>query len=176
MNVFYHIYDANGNLLTGGGRSYIWTVDNLPLSVSQTSGSESYTYDADGERIKKVAGSTTTVYLEGLWEEDSSGTQKAYYAFNGQTAVMYSYSPSAFTYLSNDHLGSVSVATNQAAAVAGQQEFDRGVRSAAAACVRKSQSYSVVSGAPSKRSATRMLRGKVGERSSLSGATRATCA
>jgi RHS repeat-associated protein len=71
-----------------------------------------------------VAGSTTTVYLEGLWEEVVGGTPKAYYSFNGQTAVMYTYSPSAFIYLTNDHLDSTSVATTQAAAVASQQEFD----------------------------------------------------
>jgi RHS repeat-associated protein len=117
-------YDANGNLTSGGGRTYTWTLDNLPASISQTSGSESYTYDADGERIKQVAGSVTTVYLEGgLWEEVVGGVVKASYTFNGQTAVLYTSSPSAFTYLSNDHLGSVSVATGQAQAKT-QQEFD----------------------------------------------------
>jgi YD repeat-containing protein len=49
--------------------THTWTIDNLPLSVSQTSGSESYTYDADGERVKVVRGSVTTVYLARLWEE-----------------------------------------------------------------------------------------------------------
>jgi YD repeat-containing protein len=89
-----YTYDANGNLTAGGGRTYTWNIDNLPASVSQTSGSESYTYDADGERIKKVAGTVTTVELEGLWEEEVSATPvvsarpKAYYSFNGQTAVM----------------------------------------------------------------------------------------
>ncbi|MFL5803006.1 MAG: RHS repeat domain-containing protein, partial [Roseiflexaceae bacterium] len=118
-----YTYDANGNLTSGGGRTYTWNIDNLPASISQTSGSESYTYDADGERIKKVAGSVTTVYLEGLWEEVVGGTPKAYYRFNGQTAVMYTYSPSAFLFLTNDHLGSVSVATDGAQTKT-QQEYD----------------------------------------------------
>jgi RHS repeat-associated protein len=118
-----YAYDANGNLTGGSGRTYTWTVDNLPASVSQTSGSESYSYDADGERVKVVRGSTSTVYLEGLWEEVVGGAAKAYYSFNGQVAVMYTSSPSAFTYLHNDHLGSASVATDSAQ-VKTQQEFD----------------------------------------------------
>jgi hypothetical protein len=92
-------------------------------SCKDDGGSESYSYDADGERIKKVAGSVTTVYLEGLWEEVVGGAAKAYYIFNGQTAALYTTSPSAFTYLTNDHLGSVSVATNGAQAKT-QQEYD----------------------------------------------------
>jgi len=60
-----YCYDPNGNLTSGGRRSYSWTLDNLPSSVSQTSGSESYSYDADGERIKVVRGSVSTVELEG---------------------------------------------------------------------------------------------------------------
>ena len=43
-----YVYDANGNLTGRAGRTYTWTVDNLPLSVSQTSGNESYTYPAAG--------------------------------------------------------------------------------------------------------------------------------
>jgi hypothetical protein len=93
-----YTYDANGNLTGGGGRTYTWNTENLPLSVSQTSTSESYSYDADGERGKVVRGSTTTVYLEGLWEEPVGGAPKLYYSFNGQAVVLYSYSPSAFTY------------------------------------------------------------------------------
>jgi RHS repeat-associated protein len=94
------------------------------LSVSQTSGSESYSYDADGERVKVVRGSTTTIYLEGLWEEVAGGVAKAYYSFNGQTAVMYTSSPSAFLYLHNDHLGSASVLTGASGTALSQQEFD----------------------------------------------------
>ncbi|HEY3233053.1 MAG TPA: hypothetical protein VGJ87_27725, partial [Roseiflexaceae bacterium] len=86
-----YTYDANGNLTGGAGRTYSWTIDNLPASVSQTSGSESYSYDADGERVKVVRGSTTTVYLEGLWEEPIGGAAKVYYTFNGQAVVLYTY-------------------------------------------------------------------------------------
>jgi YD repeat-containing protein len=101
-----------------------WNAANRPSQITHVSGSESYSYDADGERVKVVRGSTTTVYLEGLWEEPLGGAPKLYYSFNGQVAVMYNYSPSAFTYLHSDHLGSVSVATGVRGAVLSQQEYD----------------------------------------------------
>jgi RHS repeat-associated protein len=110
-------------LLNDGGRQYTWNADNLPTQVAHVSGNETYSYDADGERVKKVKGNTTTVYLEGLWEEVAGGAAKAYYSFNGQVEVLYTSSPSAFTYLHNDHLGSVSVATDGAQNKT-QQEFD----------------------------------------------------
>jgi tetratricopeptide (TPR) repeat protein len=83
-----YVYDANGNLTGGAGRTYTWNAENLPPSVSQTSGSESYSYDGDGERVKVVNGSVSTVYLEGLWEEPIGGAAKVSYSFNGQTPVL----------------------------------------------------------------------------------------
>jgi hypothetical protein len=64
--------------------------------------------------VKVIKGSTTTVYPEGLWEEVAGVAAKAYYNFNGQLAVLYTSSPSAFTYLHNDHLGSAGMATDGA--------------------------------------------------------------
>jgi RHS repeat-associated protein len=116
-------YDANGNLVSGSGRTYTWTVENLPSSVGHVSGSESYTYDADGERVKKVRGSVTTLYYEGQWEEVAGGAAQIVYTFNGQAIAMRASNTNAVTYLHGDHLGSVSVATNMAGAIASQQEY-----------------------------------------------------
>jgi RHS repeat-associated protein len=116
-------YDPNGNLLSGGGRTYTWDAENRPSSVSFTGGSESYSYDALGERVKLVAGSTTTVYLGGLWEETSAGATKAYYSFQGQTVAVRD-SVSGVAYLHNDHLGSVSVASGAGASLLSSQRFD----------------------------------------------------
>jgi len=70
-----------------------------------------------------VRGSTTTVYLEGVWEEIAGGVTQIYYMFNGQVVAVRDSSTSAVTYLHNDHLGSVSVATTSGGALASQQEF-----------------------------------------------------
>ncbi|MDW8215268.1 MAG: hypothetical protein RMJ55_17070 [Roseiflexaceae bacterium] len=44
-------YDANGNLVSGGGRTYTWNGWNQLASVSQRGVSETYTYDAEGARV-----------------------------------------------------------------------------------------------------------------------------
>jgi YD repeat-containing protein len=70
-----YTYDANGNLLTGGGRTYTWNDERLPASVASGGVTESYTYDADGERVTRTRSGTTTRYLDGLWEVSGSTTQ-----------------------------------------------------------------------------------------------------
>jgi YD repeat-containing protein len=106
-----YYYDPNGNLVSGGGRTYAWNAENQLASVSQTSGSETYRYDGDGERVLVTRGSTTTAYLAGLWEEVVGGAVKQYYQFNGQVVAMRDSSTNSVTYLHGDHLGSVSLAT-----------------------------------------------------------------
>jgi RHS repeat-associated protein len=118
-----YTYDLNRNLASDGRRIYTWNADNLPTQITHVSGNESYSYDADGERVKKVKGSTTTMYLEGLWEEIAGGAVKMSYSFNGQVIAVRDTSTNAVTYLHNDHLGSASVATD-AVQVKTQQEFD----------------------------------------------------
>ena len=45
-------YDANGNLETGGGRSYAWNADNQPTRITGADGvPEDYAYDADGTKL-----------------------------------------------------------------------------------------------------------------------------
>jgi len=118
-----YTYDLNGNMTGRGGLLTTWDADNRPLTINTTSGSESYAYDADGERVKVVAGSTTTVYLGGLWEETTSGATKAYYMFGGQTVAVRD-SVNGLAFLHNDHLGSVSVASGAGASLLGTQRFD----------------------------------------------------
>ncbi|MEM8535960.1 MAG: RHS repeat-associated core domain-containing protein, partial [Chloroflexota bacterium] len=75
----------------------------------------------DGERVKKVRESTTTIYLEGLWEEEINGTQTIIYEFNGQAVATRKGGSTDVTYLHGDHLGSISLTSG---AVESQQEFD----------------------------------------------------
>ena len=85
---------------------------------------ESYTYDADGERVAKTVGGVTTVYFQGLWEQTVGGASTRYYTFNGQVVAMRDSATNAVTYLHGDHLGSVSLATNSSGAVVSRQDFD----------------------------------------------------
>jgi YD repeat-containing protein len=133
-----YTYDTNGNVLSGGGRTYTWNALNLPTSVTGsaiplststpngaapsrggtasgspnaaapsrggtaitgavpnyaaanrgtgTSGgtTESYTYDADGNRLTRTVNGGTTLYIGGVYELDyPSAVTRSQYAFNG---------------------------------------------------------------------------------------------
>jgi RHS repeat-associated protein len=116
-------YDANGNLTSGGGRTLTWDYDNKPATVTPAGGSiftaESYQYGPDGERIKKTVGNVTTYYFGLLEEEVNSGTgvttRRLQYKWGGSVIAQrekVGTGVETVVYLSGDHLGSVSVATN----------------------------------------------------------------
>jgi hypothetical protein len=93
-----YVYDANGNMSGTGGLLSLYDAENRPTHLSRISGTKDQVYDADGERVKLLRGSTTTVYLEGLWEEPLGGAPKVSYTFKGQMVAPYPYG-GGFTYL-----------------------------------------------------------------------------
>lgn len=120
-----YTYDANGNLTSHNGRTYTWNGDNLPSRlVIPNIADESYTYDADGERLTRTAGGVTTVYLGGLWEEEiQTGVTRTLYSLQGQVVAQRTSSPNEVIYLHSDHLGSVSAATSANGLLVSKQDF-----------------------------------------------------
>jgi RHS repeat-associated protein len=119
-------YDANGNMLSGDGRTYTWTSDNLPRTISSAAGGERFLYNADGQRIARIFKGVTTYYFGGLWELDSTGESRAFYAFGGQAVAQRTINGSSnvVLYLHGDHLGSIGVTTNSSGAVVSRQYYD----------------------------------------------------
>jgi RHS repeat-associated protein len=119
-------YDANGNLTSGMGRTIAWNNENLPTTVTSGGVSETYGYNADSLRVRKVRSGVTTIYLEGLWEQTSSGTTRRFYTLNGQVVAVRTNAGSSNTvsYLHGDHLGSISVTTTASGTAEPRQEFD----------------------------------------------------
>jgi RHS repeat-associated protein len=56
-------YDANGNMTGDGSNTMTFDAESHQITTSGPLGSGTYTYDGNGLRVKKVSGSTTTVYL-----------------------------------------------------------------------------------------------------------------
>ncbi len=56
-------YDANGNLTSDGANALVYDAENRVVSAANSGASGSYTYDGNGLRVKRVSGSTTTVYI-----------------------------------------------------------------------------------------------------------------
>lgn len=130
-------YDANGNLLTGGGRSFAYTSFNLPSAITQSTATASFTYDADHARATQVAGGETTVYLNPRWDDGihfekttkASGLiEHRHYLYAGNTPIaLYttrSDNTSSTRYLHKDHLGSVDAITSETGALAERLSYD----------------------------------------------------
>jgi RHS repeat-associated protein len=59
-----YAYDANGNLVSGAGRTITWDGANRPTSINGST----YAYDGEGRRLKKVVNGVTTYYLSDDYE------------------------------------------------------------------------------------------------------------
>jgi RHS repeat-associated protein len=88
-----------------------------------------YVYDGDGKRVKKVNGSTGTLYWTGvasdaLSESDLAGTiQKEYIFFNGKRIARRDVVPNTVHYYFSDHLGSASVMTNATGGIEDESDY-----------------------------------------------------
>ncbi len=58
----YYTNDANGNTLTGGGRTNVWDSQNRLYSTTSGGTATSFTYGSDGLRRSLTTGGTTTYY------------------------------------------------------------------------------------------------------------------
>lgn len=105
-------YDAAGNMtLDGQGHAPVYDGENRIKTV----GTVNYTYDGDGERVKKDSGKLywTGTGSDPLTETDLSGNPTADYVFfNGKRIARVDLAGGAVHYYFSDHLGSASVVTN----------------------------------------------------------------
>jgi RHS repeat-associated protein len=80
-NAANYTYDAIGNLKTDAGEGLTnidWNVYGKIKSITKSTGSISYTYDASGNRISKTVGDKTTIYVR-----DASGNVMGVYERTG---------------------------------------------------------------------------------------------
>ncbi|NQX38363.1 RHS repeat-associated core domain-containing protein [Pedobacter steynii] len=98
-------YDANGNVIKDGrnGVNLSYNYLNLPVTASKIGLSVNYTYDATGAKLRKVSGTETTDYLDGIQYKNGTidfiQVEDGIARLNGST---YSYE-----YNLSDHLGNV---------------------------------------------------------------------
>lgn len=134
-----YLFDENGNLTSGAGRTVNWTGFDKVRTISRGTARLEYVYGADRDRaqeryyLNNVLQRTTT-YLNpgagaGLYYEEEtgvSGTKKKHYiTAGGSTVAMITCTATPCTSTANtttqywhrDHLGSTSVVTNAAGGV-----------------------------------------------------------
>jgi RHS repeat-associated protein len=106
-----YAYDANGNMITHGNQTITYDVENRPVSITDGVNTTTFVYDGDGNRIKKIEGGHTTVYIGKYYEKNiSTGIITTYYYLGDRLVALRSGTNLRYTHL--DHLGSISVVTD----------------------------------------------------------------
>ena len=134
-----YAYDANGNLMSGAGRTVTYTSYNLPTQITQGTNSVSFLYDADHTRVRQTSASGTMIYLNpridtGMHfeKEIKNGIAEYKHYIYGAAGVVGVYSTKgtgpdtvrSTQYFHQDHLGSIAVVTNDSGTVVARNAFD----------------------------------------------------
>ncbi|GAB4507537.1 MAG: hypothetical protein Tsb0026_03400 [Sulfuricaulis sp.] len=122
-------YDANGNMLTGNGKTVTYASFNKAKTIQKGSTTTTLTYDASFNRIVKSNSGGATIYIGKLYERTTNGstiTQKHYiYAGNNIIGVYSKVNTTTSTrYFHTDNLGSVAVITNATGGVVQRLSYD----------------------------------------------------
>jgi RHS repeat-associated protein len=112
-----YTYHLNGNRLTATDGSDVTTFgyddDNRLTSIDlpNTTDDLAFIYDADGQRVRRSAGSDHTVYVGGVMEVDLSGSTvtetRKLYGFGGLPVAVRERVADEISFLFTDHQGSV---------------------------------------------------------------------
>jgi RHS repeat-associated protein len=106
-------YDANGNMTTrnADGNSYTFTYDaeNRLVSVSGDT-MASFTYSADGARVKSMMDGETMYFVGGHYEVTGTGAITKYYSAGGSLVALRK--GGTLSFILADHLGSTSLVTD----------------------------------------------------------------
>jgi RHS repeat-associated protein len=110
----FYTYDQNRNMITRhvGSQNFTFAYDaeNRLVSVSGDS-TASFTYDADGARVKSVMEGETTYFVGNHYEVTGSAVTKYYMAGTSRVAIR---KVATLSYMLADHLGSTSLVTDAA--------------------------------------------------------------
>ncbi len=129
-------YDPNGNQLTGLGRNITWTSYNMPASITQGTNTIQFQHDVDHQRVIQIApDGTTTIYINAFGvstELFAAGTSAARWtdylsvgnAKVGMRIVNIAAATVSTRYFHTDHLGSVSVITDENGVVVERLSYD----------------------------------------------------
>lgn len=113
-----YTYDLSGNLITDAeGRSFFYDAENKQKEAKNASNQTlgQYFYDGDGKRIKKYVPSTGEITI---FVYDAGGKMVAEYS-----TIVEPQATAKISYLTNDHLGSPRIITDQNGAIVSRRDF-----------------------------------------------------
>lgn len=111
-------YDANGNATSDGqGHTITYNLLNLPSSIPGKS--LTYTYDATGQKLRKISGTTVTEYVDGI---QYTGTGIDFVQTEEGRVLNPTTSPN-YEYTLTDHLGNNRVTFDQVKGKASEDDY-----------------------------------------------------
>jgi RHS repeat-associated protein len=119
-----NVYDVNGNLYTDGTRGNAairYNMLNLPQTVTTTGVSITYTYDADGTKLRKVSSAGTTDYIGGIQYKSNSTAIDFIQTEEGR--AINSGSSWNYEYTLTDHLGNNRVTFDIVTGKVGEDDY-----------------------------------------------------
>jgi RHS repeat-associated protein len=129
-------YDAAGNQTNDGSGQRTYDAENRMLTATNGGLGSSYTYTADGRRVKRVIGGVETWQIYGIEGEllaeyaagaASSAPQKEYGYRGGQLLVVWDGSETGdrqLQWLVQDHLGSTRMVVDRSGSLGGVRRHD----------------------------------------------------
>ncbi|QMU61549.1 MAG: hypothetical protein GKR92_07505 [Gammaproteobacteria bacterium] len=118
-----YVYDDNGNMISGDGRTIEWSSYNKPISITKNGSESEFKYGPSRARYEQnliEGGVTTTTYLGGMEKVEKSDTSvteyKHFISAGGNTIAIYTHrsnNTNDTRYLHRDHLGSIDVITDE---------------------------------------------------------------
>ncbi len=118
-------YDAAGNMTSNGTSAYTYDAENRMTKFVGGS-TNNYSYDGDGQRVKKTG--PVSLYWYGatgavLDETGSTGTLTSEYIFFNGKRVARRDADNSVKYYFSDHLGSASVVTNNIGGITEESDY-----------------------------------------------------
>lgn len=128
------VFDANGNMLTGSGRSITWNSFNKPAKISGPRGSSLLKYGPELQLVQSIetgeGGDNTTTYVNPVFEvvSRSTGTEFRHNLMAGgeTVAVLRKDAKGALPthYLHRDHLDSIVAITDDQGKIVDRRHYD----------------------------------------------------
>jgi len=129
------VYDANGNLTSGAGRTYTWTSYNQVASITKGTTTVSFNFDVDHQRVKEINSNGTIIFVMagGVHYEKKIGPRvtehQHFIRAAGGIVALYATETGATTsaktrYFHLDHLDSIRVITDESGAVLERLSYD----------------------------------------------------
>ncbi|MDQ1813295.1 Ig-like domain-containing protein [Massilia sp. CCM 9210] len=103
-------YDANGNLLTGAGRTISWNSFDMPIQIGKGGITANFVYGPEHQRTRQNRSDGTSVVYAGAQEVESKAngelTVKTYWPQGIGVEIDIGSASTAFHWTHDDHLGS----------------------------------------------------------------------